>query len=262
MNRLCGIFFLFSSLSVLGQDWEVIDTLVINEKITSYSIDSQDQIYIGTSSGNLHRFNKDGTESEFYCAIANFPVTSLAAWNRLKVFVFYKSPQEFYYLDRFNTFSNSYDLSEYSSELINECTPGVDNSLWVLSSSYNELRKYNLQTKQLIFATPLDIDVENVTHMRAFQNLVLISDRDEGLYLFDQFGNILTQLEISGIEHFQIGAGSIVFLCDEGIVSLDPFQPSSYETIKAPSGAFKGFLKSDTNYFLIRSSDVLVYRRI
>ena len=260
-SKYLSVLFLSLSLYSSAQEWQLIDTLIVNEKLTSYSIDNQNQIYLGTSSGNLHRFSQDGQESEFYSAIANFPVTSIAAWNRLKVFLFYRNPQEFYYLDRFNTFSNSYDLSEYSDELANECTPGIDNSLWILSSSFNELRKYNLQTKQLIFANPLSVDMENVTHMRAFQNLVIISDKEEGMYFFDQFGNLLTQIELAGIDHFQIQSGKVIFLCEEGVVTIDPFQPNSYETIKAPEGAFKGLLKSDTTYFLIRSGDVLVYRR-
>ncbi len=245
-----------------GQSWQLVDTIHVNEEITCYSLDNQNILYIGTSSGNLHKFNENGSEHELYSVNANFPLTSIATWNRLKVFLFYKNLQEFYYLDRFNTFSNSYDLSEFSSELVNACTPGLDNSLWVLGSSYNELRKYNLQTQQLMLSNPLSLKLEDVTHMRAFQNLMIISDRQAGLHLFDQFGNVLSQLPLTGIDYFEIRSGKVVCISDQGIVTLDPFNPDDYKAIKAPEGAFKGLLKSDTNYFLIGASNILVYRSI
>lgn len=261
-NKTYGLLLiLVLAFNANAQEWQAVDTISLKERVTSYSIDNQNQLYVGTISGNLYRYEgKD--QSEFYSAIANFKLTSVEAWNRMKVFLFYRNPQEFYYLDRFNTVSNSYDLSEYSDELVYECTPGVDNSLWVLTSSYNELRKYNLQTKRLLFANPLDIDVENVTHIRAYQNLVIISDREEGIYIFDQFGNLLTELEYANVNHFQIEAGKLLFHCDEGIIKLDPFNPNDAETTKAPDGAFDGLVKGDSSYYFCKKSQILVFRRL
>ena len=245
---------------VSAQEWEVIDTISVKERISTYSIDNQNQLYLGTISGNLYRYDEAGDQSEFYSAIANFKVTSVEAWNRMKVFLFYRDPQTYYFLDRFNTLSNSYDISEYSDELVYECTPGIDNSIWVLTSSYNELRKYNLQTKQLLFTNLLDIDVKNVTHIRAYRNLVIISDSEEGIYLFDQFGNLLTELPYPKVNHFQITSGRLQFLCDEGIVSIDPFNPNDTEITKAPEGAFSGMLVGDSLYFFMQRDQVLVFR--
>ena len=264
MNPRIGLFIVSLTFTILvsAQEWEVIDTISLNERISTYSIDNQNQLYLGTTSGNLFRYDETGDQSEFYSAIANFKLTSVEAWNRMKVFLFYRNPQEYYFLDRFNTLSNSYDISDYSAELVYKCTPGIDNSLWVLTSSYNELRKYNLQTKQLLFANPLDIDVKNITHIRAYRNLLLISDREAGLYIFDQFGNLLTELPYTNIDHFQIKSGRLLFKCAEGVVSLDPFNPRDTKTTKAPEGAFTGMLVGDSLYFFMQKDRALVFRQL
>ncbi|MEQ8470951.1 MAG: hypothetical protein RIC35_07195 [Marinoscillum sp.] len=261
IKYLAVIILLCANLISYAQEWVALDTINFNERITAYSIDPDNRIYIGTATGSLYRYEPNGQESEYYSAIANFSVTSVAAWNRFKVFVFYQNPQEFYFLDRFNTVSNSYDISEYSKDLINQCTPGVDNSLWMLSASYNELRKYNQQSKQLLFSNPLDMDVSSVSHMRAFQNLLIISDREEGLKFFDQFGNLLTEVGFEKIDHFQISGGKLIFYSSDYVHSIDPFNPGADETIKAPNGAFIGLLKYEEDYFFIQGNRILIFRR-
>lgn len=255
------ISMLVVTMQCVAQDWYVKDTLEFHENITSYSIDPDNRIYIGTSSGSLFRYESTGKESDYYSGIANFEVTSISAWNRFRVFVFFEKPQAFYVLDRFNTISNTYELSEYSDGLISQCTPGVDNSLWALSTSYNELRKYNQHNKQLLFSNPLKINVSQVSHMRAFQNLLIISERTEGIKIFDQFGNLLTEINIPEVDHFQILGGKLVFYSQNQIYSMNPFSPKGYETVKAPKGAFTGVLKSEEDYFFFQRNRVLIFGR-
>ena len=42
-----------------------------------------------------------------------------------------------------------YLTNTFQEEMAQLCTPGVDNSIWVLSTEYNELSKFNIQTRQL-----------------------------------------------------------------------------------------------------------------
>lgn len=233
----------------------------INEEITTASIDQEGKIYLGTVAGNLHRFSPDGEESEFFSAIANFPITSLTTWNRLKFFIFFRDPQTFYYLDRFNTLSNTYNLSQYESSLAWLCTPGVDNSIWTLNIGYNELRKYNEQTRQLQLSTPLSIDLNTATQMRAYQNLLIISDSKQGLYFFDQYANLLQQVSITGINCFQVQDKQLIFFADGFIYSVDAFEPQKIEKIKAPNGAFIAGFRSGGHYIFIGEKVIQVYRR-
>lgn len=257
-----GLLLTLLQLPLMAQaEWTLLKTIPIREGITATGIDSDGRIYVGTAAGNLHRFSADGTESEFFSGIANFPVTSVAAWNRLKVFIFFRDPQQFYYLDRFNTVSTTYSLNTYESELSWLCSPGVDNSLWVLNVGYNELRKYNDQTSQLLLSTPLTIDLNTATQIRAYQNLLIISDSTQGIFFFDQYGSELRHIPQKGVNSFQVLNGKLIFFAGGYIHLMDTFDPEKEETIKAPEGAFRDVLQSGERYVFTQSHQLLIYTR-
>lgn len=251
---------LLISHGVWCQNWSHEGTIALNQTITSYSIDQQGYLYIGTRQGEVYRYLTSGLEDEHFSAIGNAPVTTLEASNRLKPFLYYRDTQQFTFLDRFTTTPVTYEVSNFQSDLAWLVTPGTDNSIWILASTFNELRKFNIQTKALILTTPLSIDLSNAAHMRSYQNLTIISDKQKGLYFFDQYGNLLDQQRITGITQFYIYQKKIIALSDRGILKIDPFSPEKQETIKAPNGAFKGVLNFEEVYFLIQEASVQIYR--
>lgn len=243
-----------------AQEWSLVKTITQNENITAQSIDPEGRLYIGTSNGNLYRYDQDGSESEFYSSQGNFPVTQVSAWNRFKVFLFFRDPQQFLFLDRFNTTPISYELAGYQAELVTLCTPGTDNSVWTLSAGYHELRKYNTQNKQPITTTPLQADLHTATYMRAYQNLLIISDPRTGLYFFDQYGNLLVKSPWLGVDYFQIWGNQLIFLEGSEIILMDAFAPGKVQKIKAPQGGFLRVLKSEDRFYFIKENTVYIYR--
>lgn len=253
-------FFLFSISGYAQQEWGLVKTIPIEEQVSSFSIDPEGRIYLGSRFGNLQRLKPNGEKDEYFSGIANSEISFIEAWNKFKVFLFFRDLQKFSLLDRFNTTPIEYDLSAFNIEYAWLAAPGIDNSIWILSTDFNELRKYNIQTKQLIFNTPLSIDVNQATHIRAYQNLLIISDESKGFYIFDLFGNLLRTIEAKGIRYFQILDGKIIYLQNEEVKSLDPFNLITAKQIKAPKGAFEGVLISGENYFFIKGSEIKIYR--
>lgn len=256
---IIAVIFAFTSRA---QDWQLVHTIDLKKTIASFSLDGEGKIYLGTAQGDLYRYLVSGVEDIHFSDIANSPVTTVEAWNRMKIFLFFRDIQKVSLLDRFTTTPANYELHSFQSDLAWLTAPGQDNSIWVLSSTYNELRKYNIQTKELILATPLSISLKNARHLQTYQNLVIISDEAEGLYLFDQYGNYLDSLKLAGIRHFYLQKGKLTALVKDEIISLDPFDlKASYETIKAPSGAFNGVLISRDFFFFIQKTSVKVYQK-
>lgn len=242
-----------------GQDWLLLKTMDLKDEITSYSTDNEFRVYTGNAHGDLTRYNPAGLEEEHYSDIANSSLTLIEAWNRLKVFLFFRDQQKISILDRFGTTPVDYELRDFDLGYAWLVAPGVDNSIWTLSTDYNELRKYEVQSKQLILSTPLHLDVSKASHMRAYQNLLIISDREKGLYFFDQFGTLLYEYPGEGIAYFQVADDMLYFLQAGHLVKLDPFNLKNEEKIKAPEGAFEVVIASENRYFFIKKSKAFIY---
>jgi|GEM_PF-1359437 len=259
IKKLLLLLLAIFSGQVYGQDWKLIEEMKLDETITAQSIDPDGRLYIGTSSGNVHRYNPDGNESEYFSAIANFPITTISAWNRFKIFIYYQNTQEFYFLNRFNTTPIRYEIGDFENDLATLCTPGIDNSVWILSTAYNELRKYNTQTKQLQLANPLRLNLGSATYMRAFQNLVIIADPENGLYFFDQYGNKQGQINEQGISYFQISGDEMIYLQEDNVCYRNIFKPELVKKEKAPSGSFSQVIKSGDRFFFIGEDKIALY---
>lgn len=259
--KASGYFLLFVlTQTMYAQDWQLIKRLSLDEQVSAFDADPQGNLYLGTSSGNVLKYQSDLSSPELYSDLANFPVSSIAAWNRLRVFLFFQDEQQFTFIDRFAAQAKPNELREFTEDLIWRCTPGTDNSLWVLSTAYHELRKYNLQTGTLLTALPLHQDLEQVSDLRAHQNFVLLADGEKGIFIFDQYANLLRTVEISGIKHVQVRNEEVVFLAQGFVHRVGLFgDESSHQKLKAPEGAFSGVLDLVGNYAFIGTSEVQLY---
>lgn len=248
------------SISCLAQEWTHVKTIKLKNEITAQSVDTDGKIYLGTMAGDMLRYDQDGNETELYSAVGNFPVTLISAWNRFKVFLYFKSPQQFIFLDRFSTSPITYSLADYQRPLVTLCAPGIDNSVWALSADYNELRKYNIQNSNVLLTNPLQINLSNASYMQAYQNLVLISDTQQGIHFFDQYGNLQFSHPEKGVSYFQVVNDQLVFLAGAWITTIDVFRPGNITKIKAPPGGFNNVLKWGDRYYFIGKDQVLIYQ--
>ncbi|RED99529.1 hypothetical protein [Marinoscillum furvescens] len=242
-----------------AQEWRQVISIKTDVPITAFDADPQGNLYVGTAAGNVIKYAPSLLSRELYSDLANFPVTSIAAWNRLRVFVFFQDDQQFAFLDRFTAQPKINQLESYTHDLIWQCSPGIDNSLWALSTAYHELRKYNLQTRELITALPLQQSLKEVTHIRAYQNLLLVSDKETGIFIFDQYANLQHKINQKGVHHFQIIDGQLLFYAKGQVHRVDLFQPYSHERLKAPEGAFSAVLDLVGNYAFISPDQIALY---
>ncbi len=255
--------FLVLSLSLFelthGQTWELVKSISLTDATTSQSIDNQGAIYIGTESGNVIKYDQSGEIIETYSEFGKFPVTIIEAWNRFKPFIFYERPQQFYFIDRFSTSPVMYELSDFYSGLATLCAPGLDNSLWVLSTNFSELKKFDIQTRRLISVNPLRINLNSVTYLRSHKNTLILCDPKSGLYYFDQFGNQLSHNPEIKISTFQVSQNNLLFLQNDSIKTIELQFRSFEEKIKAPEQGFINVLKFGNRYVFIRNNELRYY---
>ena len=259
-TKILFCVYLLFTFSVSAQEWHKVDSLVLPYKISSYAIDQEGKIYLGSHDGDIFRYGPDGKEDKVYSGINFSSVTTIEPWNRLKLFLFYRENQTIVYLDRFVATATSYQLGNLGTGFNSLATIGVDNSFWVLESGNGELRKYS-NNKNLIFATPINtINLVQASHIRAFQNLVILLDSSSGFHLFDQFGNPISTVSVIGADYFHIFNKQVITYDGKQVIEFDPFNPSTITGIVGPKEKYLGVLKSKDHYLFIQENRVVKYQ--
>lgn len=221
---------------VFGQNWTLVTQTPVPADVVTMELEDSGSLLLGTRSGAVFRYNPAGSSEEVFSEMANSPVSDLVAWNPLRIFIFYRDLQRFALMDRFNTRPVWFDMPHYEAEYAQVVTPGTDNSLWILATASNELKKYDLQNRQLLAATPLRIDLREVTDMVAHKNLIILADKSSGIHFFDQFGNLLRSVKMSGIKTIQLLNGELYLFTANASIQTNPFLPAMNEPLLLPKG--------------------------
>ncbi len=104
MAKKLSFLLILISLAAGGsaQQWTLVQRNDLLQEITAADIGSLGKVYVGTERGIVYSFQADGSpETQFSSSIFQ-PVSSIDASNSLRVMVFYRSANQFEFLDRFN----------------------------------------------------------------------------------------------------------------------------------------------------------------
>ncbi|MFY0600295.1 MAG: hypothetical protein JXR03_11550 [Cyclobacteriaceae bacterium] len=245
-----------------AQDWQLVKKIDPKEGITSISIDTKNYFYLGTTEGNIIRYDDNGEEDEYFSNLNSSHVTNIQAWNRLKVFVFFRDQQSISILDRFTTTPKNIDLKDIGLQYAWLFSPGIDNSYWALSTELKELIKYDDQNLNILFRIPLknDINLEEASFIRAYKNLLILVDLKSGIWVFDQYGDFKGNIEETNIHHIQIVNNLIHASSESEYLVIDPFELKVLERKKAPKGAFWSVVTSGDRYIFFSKSEVAIYK--
>ncbi|UII21257.1 hypothetical protein [Fulvivirga ligni] len=249
------------SLAVKAQDFTLIKTVNITTP-EAVSIDKLGKIYIADKQGNVNRYLPDGSLDITFSSQKQGHIGLIEAWNPLKTFVFYDDLQEYAFLNRFLTASESfplYDLSDFNSL----ATISYDNNLWIIDMVDYSLKKYDLNYGQFTITTNFDLllnpDDYDITFIKEYQNLVFMSDYNSGIYIFDNLGNYLRQIPTREVEYFNFQDNSIYYLSGDSLVSTDIYSLKSKNSA-LPSKA-KFALSAESNLYLIDDEQIMIYKR-
>lgn len=263
MKAKISIFFILLSSLLQAQDWNLLGSIDPKKQISSISIDNKGLIYAGLSNGNIIRYTRDGEEEEYFSVLNNSSVTTIQAWNRLKVFSFFRDQQTVSVLDRFTTTPKNIELRDLGLSYAWLFAPGVDNSYWALSTELKELVKYDDQNLNVLFRLPLksDINIDKANFLRAYKNLLIVVDEKSGIWVFDQYGNLHGKITEQGIRHIEIKEDLIYTTNGSEYLEIDPFKLAIVSRKKAPKGAFWSVVISGDNYIFFSENKGMIYTK-
>ncbi len=167
--------------------------------------DNAGRIYLAASNGDIVRYDPENQQDPLrYSPVKKAQLTLLDVNNGLRPFLFYEDLQEYVILDRFLTETSRYRLTPFTS-YAGIVAPALNNQLWVVDMVDFSLLKTDPQLEQITIRVPLpqvlDPDDSDFNGLHEYQNILFLTDRHSGIYLFDNLGNFLRRIEVPGINY-------------------------------------------------------------
>lgn len=246
-------------IASIGQTLILADSTPISHPVAA-AIDRLNNIYIADNKGNLNQYSR-GELVQSFSPQKQGDITLVEAWNPLKIFIYYADFQEFLLLDRFLTGSQRYEIPP-PIRFSGLSTFSNDNNLWVIDDIDFGLKKYNLNFNAYTVNTPFDLILDqekyNISFIREYQNLVFISDKSSGIFVFDNLGNYLRQITAPAVEHFSFYGENLHYLANRQLISINIYHHDR-TALNLPEEALFAFRYED-HLALITESTLKIYR--
>lgn len=215
--KLLFIIFLLVNSFCFAQNYpdstyQLIQTIPINS--TYLIADNLQNIYVATQRGQVIKFDKNGKQQFEYNNNRLGEIGKIDIRNPLTILVYYPDLAIVVILDR--TLSPIKELNLYDLEII--APRGIalanDNNIWVYDEVAAVLKKIS-QTGETIFESrnlnQLTRKNLSPTFLLEKNNLIYLSDLENGLFVFDNFGQLKQEILIKGIERFQVEGQQLFF---------------------------------------------------
>jgi hypothetical protein len=199
---LIMIFHFFSS-SLFSQEVLVFENPIAEISLGSLdlvSLDTRDQIFASTASGDVFLFDKSGKQLNLFSPPRQARIQQLEASWTVNIFTFSSDLQEYRVMDRFLNPIAENSLLLDNIILPKAATLGNNNVIWVWDESDLSLKSIDYLRKLILQSQPLNLilDTEDlrVTEIREFKNRLFMNAPGSGIFIFDNQGNFLKKVAI------------------------------------------------------------------
>lgn len=201
---------LFFSFSLSAQTSDTTTYQIVKKlplQATFITSDALHQWYIATDEGHLLKYDKTGQLLFEYSNDRLGIIGRIDATNPFNILVYYPDLATVILLDR--TLSEIKEINLFSLGIFEPPAIALanDNNIWLYDPIAAQLKKIDragiilFQSKNLTQATGISI---RPTFLLERNNQLFLSDPQQGIFIFDAFGQLQQQLPILGVEQFQL----------------------------------------------------------
>ncbi len=228
------ILLLLLSISGLAQSPQKVSSFQLPFKPIACSIDRQGSLYFASTEGIIEKYDQSGKLLYHFSPQKKATPSLIEAWQGLRVFVYYEAFQEYIFLNRFLTDTERYKLERFNLSQFNGlATLSADNNLWLVNNNTLTLSKIDLESGETLLENVLTLTLPSKTiqptFIREYQNLLFISDKQQGVLVFDNLGNYMETLKLKGLQFFSFQSNEIVATLVNKIVVMDIYKKTKRE---------------------------------
>lgn len=195
--------------------FQLLQTIPINS--TYLIADNLQNVYIANEKGQVIKFDKSGKQQFEYNNNRLGAIGKIDVRNPLTMLVYYPDLEVVVILDR--TLSPIKELNLYDLDIIEPKGIALanDNNIWVYDEVAAILKKIS-QTGEILFESrnlnQLTRKNLSPTFLLERNNLIYLSDSTNGLFIFDNFGQLKQEIPVKRIERFQVEGKQVFFWRD------------------------------------------------
>ena len=144
--------------------------------------------------------------------------------------------------------------------------PALNNQIWLVDMVDFSIKKIDPQWEQVTIRIPLrqilDPEESEFVYLREYQNLLFLADRNSGVLIFDNLGNFLRQIAVTGIVylHFQGNALYYQVENDDRQLYREDLYSGVQDTIQMPAATRSVWLTENGMWLFTENRAVLVER--
>lgn len=230
----------FLSHVLYGQDisWKTPLGQINLQSLDQVSIDTRDQIFASTVTGDIYLLNKSGEEINFFSPPRQAKLQQLEASWTVNIFSFSADLQEYRILDRFLNPLAEKNFLQNDINLPKAATLGNNNIIWVYDESDFSLKSLNYLQNQLIQSQPLNLilatDQLNIQDIKEYKNRVFLAVAGTGVFILDNQANLLQKIEIPSMLRISVFREMIFWIENQKLLSYDINSAQEYNWGEIP----------------------------
>lgn len=206
MKKLALTLIFFTLWAVQSMSQDLLENALAEIEINGLdqvSMDNQDQIFISSRQGDLFLYDSKGNRLNYFSPPRQGRINQLeAAWT-VNIFTFSEDLQEYRVLDRFLNPIAEHNFFDASINLAKAATFGNNNIVWVWDESDLSLKRMDYLRNLVLDAQPLPLLTDsknlNILEMREFKNRLFVLAPEEGVFVFDNQGNLIRQINLKQV---------------------------------------------------------------
>lgn len=235
----------------------------ISVAATQITSDPLQNLYLLTANGELQKYNTKGQLLFKYNNQNLGAPAHIDATNPLRILLHYPDYLTTIVLDRTLNELYVYNLLNYGFNQVNAITTSPDNGLWLYDEWTYQFKKINQHGETVISSNDLSqvLNVQLAPSQILFQNNnIYLCDEEEGIFVFDFYGQFLAKIPLIGIHNLQIQGAKITYLENQQLKIFNLLKSTttifSLPTLSQPLQALR---IEEKHLFLLTNNSVFIF---
>lgn len=261
MKRAVYLMFVFciGSIHSIAQNfpYKKLKEGKFSGSIDRISVDRLGGFYLVTNCG-INQYDPEGNELSSYRPRGCTPTELFEAWGYARLYGFQKAKSQL------TVFNKDLELLEpraidpaFAVEPQLAAPASYEHSYWILDVD-NSIKKINTNTNSVEFESDTLLGMPHqFAHMRDYQNLFFLLDKNTGIFVFNKFGKLISRLAAQGVTYFNFAGEDLYFVENNTLRFINIYSKDAYE-IPLPEGV-RFCVVTDERLVLIKEKHFEVY---
>ncbi|MDE0560000.1 hypothetical protein OU792_08405 [Algoriphagus sp. NF] len=266
MKKLALTLIFFTLWAVESMSQELLENTLAEIEINGLdqvSMDNRDQIFISSRQGDLYLYDSKGNRLNYFSPPRQGRINQLeAAWT-VNIFTFSEDLQEYRVLDRFLNPIAEHNFFDASINLAKAATFGNNNIVWVWDESDLSLKRMDYLRNLVLDAQPLPLLTDsknlNILEMREFKNRLFVLAPEEGVFVFDNQGNLIRQINLKQVPNLCLYKDYLLWIENNHLNTYCLSTKAIFKLFEVKDSKASKVVVGNTKLLLVEGDKVKIY---